>query len=107
MGDATMWLDLDARADSPDYTTDLPGAELDGLYEIQSAGEVFKLMARLFAYLDGTPDGVEMRSPETESVATRATGADDRSEHGSEPAPGIAEPAPSRLDFARVTLGAP
>ncbi|NNF13700.1 MAG: hypothetical protein HKN72_10765 [Gemmatimonadetes bacterium] len=90
--DAGEWLDIEAREEGPDFATDLPGAEIDGLYEIQSAGEVFKLMARCFAYLDGMPDAVERGEPP--AVADEGS-------------PGAGPPKPSRLDFSRVTLGAP
>ncbi len=32
-----------------------PGAELDDLYAFESAGEVLKILARLFAHLDEMP----------------------------------------------------
>lgn len=87
LDDAPGWLELDAREDGgADFTTDLPGAELDALYEIRTAGEVFKLLGRFFAYLDASPDAVT-----GERKADGATEDDG--------------PTPSALPFRRVTLG--
>lgn len=36
------------RGDGPDFHSSLPGAELDGLLSFESAGEVLKLLARVF-----------------------------------------------------------
>lgn len=83
LGDAPKWIELKARESGEDFATDLPGAEIDALYEIQSAGEIFKLLGRFFAYVDATPEAVELCSA----------------------AEGASGPEPSRLDFARVTLG--
>jgi len=86
--DAPKWLEWKARDQGDDFATELPGAEIDGLYEIQSAGEVFKLLARFFAYLNSNPDAAETGGREEASQDSMA-------------------PDPSRLDFTRVTLGAP
>ena len=93
VADAPRWVDLEAREAGPDFSTDLPGADIDGLYEIRSAGEAFKLMARFFAYVGGVPAAVERRGGATEPDGDSSSA--------------LAAPAPSRLDFARVTLGAP
>ncbi len=85
--DAASWLDLDAREEGPDYSTDLPGADIDGLCEIRSPGEVYKLLARFFAHVSGNPEAVEEGSPTSPPVDS--------------------SPRPSRLDYARVTLGMP
>ncbi|MDX1494884.1 MAG: hypothetical protein R3253_12525 [Longimicrobiales bacterium] len=90
--DAPSWLSLEARASGEDFATDLPGAEIDGLYEIESAGEVFKLLARFFAHLAATPEAVEGNRP---SLAAKESDGD------------AAGPAPSSLEYARVTLGEP
>jgi hypothetical protein len=58
LDEAATWLDLEARVEEEDFATDLPGAELDALYEIRTAGEVFKLLGRFFAHLDASPDAV-------------------------------------------------
>lgn len=92
--EAAEWLDLETREEGPDFATDLPGADIDGLYELRSSGEVFKLMARCFAYVDGVPLAVE-------TGASRAGAGDGRTAFAD------GAPEPSRLDFARITLGDP
>ena len=60
----------------------MPGAELDGLYAFESAGEVLKLLTRVFVHLEGHPAAV--RTPVTAG----------------------ASPTPSILPFHRVELNA-
>ena len=55
LGDAQQWLDADMRGTGTDYASSLPGHDLDRLYSVESAGEVLKLLARFFAYLESTP----------------------------------------------------
>lgn len=83
LADAPAWLDVDVRAGGDDFRSTLPGAELDGLYSVRSAGEPLKLLARFFAYVDGVPDALQ---------PGRETEEDD--------------PTPSDLPFSRVTLDA-
>lgn len=84
LADATSWLNIDARGDSRDFSASLPGGELDGLYEVATAGEVLKLLARFFAYVRGVPDALDEMSPHSGSVA----------------------PPPSSLSYSRVRLSA-
>ena len=56
---AERWLRATIRERGVDYASVLPGADLDGLYAIESAGEVFKLLARFFAYVATTPTALE------------------------------------------------
>jgi hypothetical protein len=57
--DAPAWLDTDVRVDGEDFSSALPGHELDGLYAVETAGEVLKLLARFFAYLWAAPQARE------------------------------------------------
>lgn len=82
MRDASTWLTIDARGDTTDFDAALPGGELDGLYGVATAGEVLKLLARFFAYVDAVPQALE---------PTEAVPSDDG-------------PPPSSLPFTRVTL---
>lgn len=82
LAEAETWLDIDARAAGRDFESDLPGGELDVLYAFRTAGEVLKLLARFFAYVDHLPRAVERRAAER----------------------GAGGPVPSALDFGRVTL---
>ncbi|MHB1193266.1 MAG: hypothetical protein ACYC6F_09485 [Longimicrobiales bacterium] len=83
LAEAAGWLAAAVREDGPDFTTTLPGGELQGLLSFTAAGEVLKLAARFFAHLAGSPEA-------------SGPGA---------PGPTDASPAPSRLAYRRVTLG--
>ena len=71
------------REEGEDFRSDMPGAELEGLYEIRAAGELLKLLARAFRLAD--PDA----EPETAPADPdgEATG-----------------PVPTRLPFRRIPL---
>lgn len=84
LADAAAWLDAAGREEGGDFTTTLPGGELEGLYSLATAGEVFKLVGRVFAYLARFPEAVV--------------------EGGAGPAG--ASPAPSGLPYRRVVLHA-
>jgi hypothetical protein len=51
LSDAPTWATTTMRQDGPDFASDLPGAEHEGLYEVCTAGEVLKLVARLEEWL--------------------------------------------------------
>jgi hypothetical protein len=53
--DAADWLHAPIRSQGPDFATTLPGGELEELYSFVAAGEVLKLVARLFAYMRAHP----------------------------------------------------
>jgi hypothetical protein len=76
-------LDAAVRDSGEDYASALPGHDLDRLYSVRTAGEVLKLLARFFAYVQAAPAAVERRNGATEEGA---------------------RPRPSRLPFARVKL---
>ncbi|MEM7414674.1 MAG: hypothetical protein AAF389_04195 [Gemmatimonadota bacterium] len=90
LADLPAWLAVDGRGDGSDYTTSLPGAELDQLYEIRTAGEVLKLLARVFAYLhDGggsAPSTLMPAGVEGETL------------------PDATAPKPSRYPYIAITL---
>lgn len=52
---AAEWMGIDARGDGSDFSNDMPGSELDALYGFRTTGEVFKLLARFFAYAAAVP----------------------------------------------------
>ena len=83
--DASAWLDAQVREGGRDFETTLPGGELEGLLSLETAGEVLKLTARLFRYLELHPEAVRPEGP--------AAG----EEEG---------PVPSALPFSRVGLHA-
>lgn len=81
--EAERWLDAQVRAEGRDFATELPGGELEGLYSFTAAGEVLKLMARLFAYERAVPAAVAEHAPEV---------------------PREGAPAPSGLPYRKVGL---
>lgn len=85
LADAADWLEADMRSGAADYQSELPGHDLDRLYSVETAGEVLKLLARFFAYMECTPAAV--------AAASVAPG----------PGPG-GGPRPSELAYSRVRL---
>lgn len=83
LAEATTWLRADVRGDGSDFANSMPGADLDGLYAFETAGEALKLLARFFAYAATAPGAFARYEP-----AEHAEGG----------------PEPSRLPFTRVTL---
>jgi len=92
LSDAGGWLDADARDGGQAFAVDLPGAELDNLYGLETVGEIFLLLARFFAYTQASPSAVEEgRAPDTDGDGQSADAAADG-------------PVPSSLSYARVVL---
>ena len=73
------------RNGTDDFSSQLPGSELDQLHMLETSGEVLKLLARFFAYVSSEQGAVEM-------VSSRASDQ--------------ADPVPSALPFFRVTQNA-
>jgi len=85
LADAPTWLSMDIRGDGSDFSTRMPGSELDGLYGLASAGEVLKLLVRFFAQAAAVPAAL---------LAVDPPGAGRQDD----------KPEPSRLPFVRVNL---
>ena len=66
----SAWTASPAREDGPDFATDLPGAEIDGLLGIRTPAEVFKLLA--FA-LDRWAQRGPATEPDPEASPSRPT----------------------------------
>lgn len=77
ISDAPEWLEAPARGEGEDFATTLPGGELDRLYSVVTAGEVLKLVARVFAYVEARPEALGARdeAPRPEEVGEEAGGA--------------------------------
>jgi hypothetical protein len=69
-----------------DFKNVLPGGEIQGLYSMLTTGEVLKLVARAFWYIDRFPDALV-------------------DETAGEPRTAESDPPTSHLDYTRVTLG--
>lgn len=84
---AAQWASISIRPQGEDFHSSLPGAELEGLYAIESGAEALKLAMRFFWYLDVFPG---------------------RAEAGVTPEfPPTGGPLPSTLPHRRVVLGSP
>lgn len=51
------WIGTSMRPEGDDFGSTMPGADLERLYELRTAGEVLKLGARVLRYLATAPDG--------------------------------------------------
>lgn len=60
---AEQWMHTNVRERGPDYASGLPGADLDALYSFEAAGEVLKLLGRIFAYMDERPSALRTGAP--------------------------------------------
>jgi hypothetical protein len=59
------WGDEQARADTRDFANNLPGGELQKLHALETAGEVWKLVSRVFWYSAQHPGAAD---PETRQL---------------------------------------
>lgn len=92
LGDAPTWATADMRQGGEDFASEMPGSDMERLYEVQTAGEVLKLLARATAWIRRFPDGVGGPGSAADTRDADARGDD--------------EPAPSGLAGRRITLGA-
>jgi hypothetical protein len=82
IADVGDWAAMEMREGGGDFTSTMPGAQLDGLYELRSTGEALKLAARVLRGLDhgrlsepGTaPAGAE--GPKATGLAYRTLGSE-------------------------------
>ena len=96
-----------AREKGTDFESDLPGAELEGLYSVKTGAELVKLLGRAFALLHRRPEllgavehpPAEHPSPEEASEEASEEGA---AAEGGEAPPSATGPRPSALPFRRV-----
>ena len=96
--DAPVWLREPAREAGEDFASDIPGAELEGLYELRTAGEFLKLSAGL--------DDLAARSPGEEGHPDDE--GDQTTEDGAGETPGARAHggvAPSALPYRRLLAG--
>jgi len=100
MAEAERWLVTDVRPDGDDFATTLPGGDLEGLYSFTAAGEVLKLLARLFVYEEAVPHAVQEREPDRGGVASEVEVPGEIAP----PPPAHEAPVPSRLPYKRVVL---
>ena len=73
----------------------MPGAEMDALLALSTSGEVLKLLARFFAFVQEAPAAL---IPAVALRTERSTTTQGVAEGGADAGPG-----PSTLDYVRVT----
>lgn len=99
LADAPRWLSSTARPADADFRSSLPGAELDGLVQVETTGEVLKLLARFFARAAslevGRAEGSMERARDLSAPPTSGEGTTTTS-----PDPGA--PRASALPYTRV-----
>jgi hypothetical protein len=61
--DASDWTRMEMREGGGDFTSSMPGAEIDGLYELCSTGEALKLAALVLRGLDRGQVGESTAAP--------------------------------------------
>ena len=78
--DAPTWATAEMRHDGEDFASEMPGSELERLYEVQTAGEVLKLVARATSWLGPTASArsTNGRSPAGPARSTRNARLEDR-----------------------------
>ncbi|MFC1660664.1 hypothetical protein ACFL3S_04230 [Gemmatimonadota bacterium] len=60
---AAPWASLQVRAEGEDFSSSLPGGEVEGLYALEAGAEALKLAMRTFWYVDSFPERVQDREP--------------------------------------------
>ncbi len=70
LADAPLWMSAQVRDSQEDYRSSLPGADLDRLYAVETAGELLKLIARFFAYAAASPDSLAPGTPSKDEAAS-------------------------------------
>lgn len=74
LADATAWAAASMRPDGEeDFSSEIPGSELEGLYEVRTAGELLKLGARLDRYLARFPGAAKVAASEARSSNAEAS----------------------------------
>lgn len=69
LADAERWASTEVRGagEGTDFASSIPGASLDELYGIRSAGEPLKLLARFFALTGAEPDTLVAHDPPSDA----------------------------------------
>jgi len=65
VSDAYSWMETEVRTAGGDFSSTMPGGELDGLCTVESSGEILKLLARFFAYVTAVPAALVRCEPAT------------------------------------------
>ena len=68
LADEPEWLSTEMRPGGGDFRSSIPGADLEGLYELTTVGEALKLVARAMRYVRTHPDRVHAGDPASGSA---------------------------------------
>jgi len=98
---AGPWVSMKVREDGPDFSSSLPGSELEQLYALHAGAEALKLAMRVFWYLDTFAGSVAQGEPGPESSEPSAGSRPEQGEDEGRPA-GV--PKPSLLPYRRIVL---
>jgi hypothetical protein len=63
LADEPEWVSTEMRPGGGDFRSSIPGADLEGLYELTTVGEALKLVARAMRYLGAHPERVLAGAP--------------------------------------------
>ncbi|MDT8341207.1 MAG: hypothetical protein RQ751_06815 [Longimicrobiales bacterium] len=63
LAERSTWLTGTMREGGEDFQSEIPGGEMEGLYEVRTAGELLKLAARLDRFLVRFPGAAEPLDP--------------------------------------------
>lgn len=78
LADAPRWPFARVReeGEGEDFATTLPGGELEELYSVVRAGELLKLVARIFAFMNARPEslGASERAPHPDDLTEPPSG---------------------------------
>ncbi len=66
VADLPGWATLQARDDGDDFHSTISGAELEGLYELRTIGELLKLLSRLERFATMAPEALVQLDPKSE-----------------------------------------
>jgi hypothetical protein len=74
LSEVSDWSRLPAREEGDEFSSSIPGSELEGLYELRSAGEALKMAARVLWRLEcGEERSRVLRSVESGGGGPRAS----------------------------------
>jgi hypothetical protein len=85
---AGPWVSVNVRPEGSDFSSSLPGAEMDGLYSLEAGAEALKLAMRVFWYVDSRPGSLSQADPPGGDADPKPT----------------ADPEPTTLPYCRVVL---
>ena len=86
VAEAWNWAGMDMRVGGCDFSSTLPGSQMEGLYELRSSGEALKLAARVLRWLEAVIDVGLVKTTATPNEGPQASALpyrmiDERTDH--------------------------